>query len=75
MKLLMLGADEINKYIESLDKEIKSLKKHCIHLAWTMRGGMSYNDILNLSSEERDLIADLASDNLQTTEKSGLPYF
>ena len=40
-----------------------------------MRGGATYEDILNMSSTERNNIGKLIEDNLDTTKKSGLPYF
>lgn len=44
-------------------------------MAWSMRGGASYEDILNMSSDERKAISKLIEDNIETTKKSGLPYF
>lgn len=44
-------------------------------MAWHMRGGASYEDILNMSSEERNSISKLIEENLDTTKKSGLPFF
>ena len=37
--------------------------------------GMSYWDALMLSSEERNIIGEIIKDNLETTKKSGLPFF
>lgn len=40
-----------------------------------MRGGLTYEEAMNLSSEERSIIGDLIKDNIETTKKSGLPFF
>ena len=40
-----------------------------------MRGGVSYVDVLNMSTEERKAISKLIEENLETTKKSGLPFF
>jgi hypothetical protein len=40
-----------------------------------MRGGISYNDAILLSTEERQLIGKIVTDNLETSKKSGLPFF
>lgn len=40
-----------------------------------MRGGISYEEALNLSFAERNMIGDIIKDNLDTTKKSGLPFF
>jgi hypothetical protein len=40
-----------------------------------MRGGISYTEALHLSQGERGAIGKIIKDNLETTKKSGLPYF
>jgi hypothetical protein len=40
-----------------------------------MRGGITYVDAMNLSSTERELVSSLIKENLETTKKSGLPFF
>jgi hypothetical protein len=37
--------------------------------------GMSYQDALNLSYDERLIIGDIIKENLETTKNSGLPFF
>ena len=44
-------------------------------MAWYMRGGLSYDQALQLSVAERKLINELIKGNLETTKKSGLPFF
>jgi hypothetical protein len=44
-------------------------------MAWHMRGGVSYTDILNMSYAERKHIQKIIEDNMEITKKSGLPYF
>lgn len=40
-----------------------------------MRGGATYEDVLNMSNAERELISKLVDDNLETTKKTQLPFF
>jgi len=40
-----------------------------------MRGGLTYEDALMLSLDERAVVNQLIKDNLETTKKSGLPFF
>ena len=40
-----------------------------------MRGGATYEDILNMSSEERKAISDIVENNLEVTKKTNLPFF
>ena len=44
-------------------------------MAWYMRGGLSYDQLLQLSISERKLIGQIIKDNMETTKKSGLPFF
>jgi len=36
---------------------------------------MSYSEAMNLSYEERSIVGEIIKDNLETTKKSGLPFF
>jgi hypothetical protein len=40
-----------------------------------MRGGASYEDILNMSPQERSQITELINSNLETTKKTQMPFF
>jgi hypothetical protein len=44
-------------------------------MAWYMRGGITYDQIMNLSQTERLLINEIIESNLETTKKSQLPFF
>lgn len=65
----------MSQLIDNLEKESDEIKKSSIKLSWFMRGGASYEDILNMSGMERSAIVELIEENLETTKKSGLPYF
>ena len=58
-----------------MDKQSSSIKQEALKLAWYMRGGITYEQILQLSHNERGYIASIAKENLETTKKSGLPFF
>jgi len=40
-----------------------------------MRGGATYNDVMNMSSAERTMINELIKENIETTKNSKLPFF
>ena len=40
-----------------------------------MRGGITIDEAYNLSYEDKTLIGDIVKENLDTTKKSGLPFF
>lgn len=58
-----------------MEKECTSIKKNALSCSWYMRGGVSYEDVLNMSMEERNQINQIISDNLKTTKESKLPFF
>lgn len=37
--------------------------------------GMSWSEAAHLSYEEREIIAEIVKDNLETTKKTNLPFF
>ena len=61
--------------IDRMDQEANDLKRQGLKMSWYMRGGASYNDVMQMSSAERKLINELAKENIETTKKSNLPYF
>jgi hypothetical protein len=40
-----------------------------------MRGSVTLEDTYLLGYEDREIISDLIKENLETTKKSGLPFF
>jgi hypothetical protein len=54
---------------------VGNIKKSAISYAWYLRGGVSYEDVLNMSYEERNYLSDLVENNLEITKKSNLPFF
>jgi len=44
-------------------------------MCWFMRGGVGYNEIMAMSSHEREIIGDIIKKNIETTEKTKLPFF
>lgn len=65
----------MKKYGDSLWKEAEEIKARSLKLSWYMRGGTSYNDILNMSIAEVNALQKVIDDNLETTKKTKLPFF
>lgn len=72
---MSLTNDKIVEYIEEFDKDSKAIKKDLLTTCWYMRGSISYDDAMMLSYEDREIIAKIIKDNLETTKESGLPFF
>jgi len=61
--------------VDQMDTETNDIRQEAIKVAWYMRGGISYNQALQLSVSERTSISNLIKENLETTKKTGLPFF
>ena len=61
--------------IDSMEHECNDIKKGALRMAWYMRGGASYEDILNMSQEERNTISSIIESNLETTKSTKMPCF
>ena len=62
-------------FIDKLEKEAKALKEEAIKISWFMRGGITYDDAMLMSQDERAVINKLIKDNIETTKKTGLNFF
>jgi ribosomal protein S28E/S33 len=58
-----------------MDEETKTIKKNALKFSWYMRGGVSYEDVLNMSESEREAISQIIDENLETTKKTQMPFF
>jgi hypothetical protein len=72
---LTLTNDEIEQLLEKMEGESKALKDTVLRLCWYMRGAISYNDGMILSNTDIEIINKIIKDNLETTQKSKLPFF
>jgi|TARA_B110000967_G_C18541305_1_gene390749 hypothetical protein len=58
-----------------MDKEVKSLKENLLKMCWYMRGGVTYTEIVNMGSQEREAINKIITDNLETAKKTGRDFW
>jgi hypothetical protein len=58
-----------------MEADAKTVREQSMKLTWHMRGGVSYQQVLMMSAHEREIISELAKENIETTKKSGLPWF
>ena len=70
-----MDSDEISGWVDQMEKESREIKQEALRMVWYMRGGLSYESALNLSPDERTTVSKIIADNLETTKKSGLPFF
>ena len=70
-----MNHSEIAEYLKGIEQEAKQIKDESIKMSWFMRGGVTYEQILMMSINERKTISEIIKDNYETTKKSGLPHF
>ena len=70
-----MDLEEILKEVDNLDKESKDLKLDLMKLCWYMRGSITLDDAYALCIEDRQIVSEIIKENLETTKKSGLPFF
>ena len=70
-----MGDSEIVAYLKDCESQAKNLKLEIMKICWFLRGGMSWNEALVLSPEERNIASQLVKENMDTTKKSGQPFF
>ena len=63
------------KEVDGMERESSDLRNDSIKICWYMRGGVSYNEVMAMNLKERQLISALIKENLETTKKSGLPFY
>jgi hypothetical protein len=70
-----MSNDEIVKELEQMEKEKDGLRDEFVRLCWWMRGGITHEQIVNLPHKERTMIANLIKENLETSKKTGTPFY
>lgn len=75
MTLLRLDHAAAQKLFDKYEEDVNKIKRLALQLSWYMRGGATYEDVLNMSAQEREALSSLIEDNLETTKKTNLPFF
>jgi|TARA_B110001454_G_scaffold64589_1_gene62713 hypothetical protein len=58
-----------------MEKDTKALRNDLLKICWYMRGGVTYSEAAAMSPTERQIVSQLVKDNLETTKKTGQPFF
>ena len=75
LRLLTLDNDAVAALIEGYEKEVRAYRDDALRMAWYMRGSLSYEDAMLLTLTDRELVNKIIKDNIETTEKTKLPFF
>jgi hypothetical protein len=71
----VLDADAISDMVDGMEKETQNIRLDVLKLCWYMRGGVTYDEAMQMNVKEREMISTIIKENLETTKKSGLPFF
>ena len=74
-RLLIQDVERIAKSIEGMEKEAGAIREEALKMCWYMRGGLTYEEAMNLSPKEREAIGRIVKENLETTKKTGMAFF
>ena len=58
-----------------MESQSKIIKFDLLKICWYMRGGVTYSEASSMCPEERGIVGDLVKENLETTKKTGQPFF
>ena len=72
---MALSNEDIVTWLDQMDKETKAMRDDVLRICWYMRGSISYSDGMMMSRNDQILINKIIKDNMETTKKSGLPFF
>ena len=61
--------------LKEMDNNAKEIKLELTKICWYMRGGVTYSEAAGMSPQERGIIGKLVKENLETTKKTGQPFF
>ena len=72
---MSLSLDEITQLATTMEKEIRAIKDEIFKMCWFMRGGITLIEMYNTDYDDREVIAKLIESNLETTNKTKMPFF
>lgn len=58
-----------------MDRDVSGIRSEIADLTWFSRGGLSYEDAFYLSPNDRKIFSEMIKQHMDTTKKSGLPFF
>lgn len=61
--------------IDSMAKDVRSLLKQAVEIAWYSRGSIQYETALNMTPLERDITVEFVNNRLEGQKKSMNPVY
>lgn len=67
--------DEILQEVKRFEGEQKEIKHELMKICWYMRGGITLDEAFCLTYEDKQIIGNIIKENLETTKKTGMPFY
>jgi hypothetical protein len=72
---MAMSNSDIPKFINNLESSVKVIKDEIFKISWYMRGGVTSQELLHIYSyEDRTIMSNIIKDNIETTQKTKLPF-
>ena len=75
MRIVNWPLEQILEEVKNYEGQCKQLRSEILRICWYMRGSVTLAEAYAMEPSDRSLIADLVKENMETTKKSGLPFF
>lgn len=73
--MLSQTESDIVKTLKDMENNTKQVRLDLLKICWYMRGGVTYSEASAMSPQEREIVGKLVKENLDTTKKTGQPFF
>lgn len=73
--MLSQSESDIIKTLKDMENTTKEIRHELLKICWYMRGGVTYEESAAMSPQDREMVSKLVKDNLETTKKTGQPFF
>lgn len=70
-----LDLEGLNNLSLEYENDSKALKEELFRMCWFMRGGLSFTEAFLLTIEDREIIAKIIEENLETSKTTQMPFF
>lgn len=67
--------DEINTLTKTMETQTKKIKYDLMKMVWYMRGGISLSEAFEFGHDEKEIVNKIIEENLETTQKTKMPFF
>jgi hypothetical protein len=72
---LTLDYQGVVDLVADYEKQVRALKRQALEFTWHMRGGLTYDQAMQLGHSEKEIINEIIKSHMETTKTSGLPFF